>query len=182
MPRFVGPGGPPRKAVPTKNLFGFAERVKIDAELLALFVEVRTLESQGFCDVGHVEIVAANFGEEDFAFEGFRALLESSLPRRGFRGRCSGGEFTAGEGQTNIVIRYGVFGGEQDQTLDNIAEFTNVAGPGIAAKFGDGVVRKDFLFPAVLMGDLLREMGDESRKIFLAFAERGRVRGKTKMR
>jgi len=54
--------------------------VKVDTELLALFVEVRTLEPEGAGDVGHMEIVAAYLIEEDFAFERFGALLKSSLP------------------------------------------------------------------------------------------------------
>ena len=54
--------------------------MKVDAELLALFVEVGALEAKGTGDVGHMEIVAADLIEEDFAFERFGALLKSSLP------------------------------------------------------------------------------------------------------
>jgi hypothetical protein len=36
--------------------------MEIDAELLALFVEVAAFEAEGAGDVGHMEIVAADFG------------------------------------------------------------------------------------------------------------------------
>jgi hypothetical protein len=62
------------------ELLGVAEGVEVDAELLALFVEVGALETEGAGDVGHMEIVASDFVEEDFAFEGFGALLKGSLP------------------------------------------------------------------------------------------------------
>ena len=55
--------------------------MEVDAELLALLVKVGALEAEGAGDVSHVEIVAADFGEENFAFESFRALLKSSLSR-----------------------------------------------------------------------------------------------------
>ena len=155
-----------------KFLLGLAEGVEIDAELLALLVEVAAFEAEGAGDVGHVEIVAANFGEEDFAFEGFGALLESSLPRRGVGSGSGSGEFAGGKREADIVVGDGVFAGEKDEALDDVAKFADVAGPGIAAKFGDGVVGEEFFFPAVLLGDLLGEVGDERGKIFFAFAQR----------
>ena len=69
-------------------LLGFAEGVEIDAELLALFVEVAAFEAEGAGDIGHVEIVAADFGEEGFALEGFGAFDESALSGVGVCGRA----------------------------------------------------------------------------------------------
>ena len=81
--------------------------------MLALFVEVGAFEAQGAGYVGHMEVVAADFGEEDFAFEGFRALLESSLPRCGVDGGSGAhGEFDGGEGLSDVIVANGVFGGE----------------------------------------------------------------------
>ena len=42
--------------------------------MLAFFVEVAAFEAEGAGYVGHVEVVALDFGEEDFFFEGFGAL------------------------------------------------------------------------------------------------------------
>jgi hypothetical protein len=44
--------------------------------LLALLVKVAALEAEGLGNVRHVEVVAANFGEEDFLFEGLGAFGE----------------------------------------------------------------------------------------------------------
>ena len=79
--------------------------MQIDAELLALLVEVAALEAEGAGNVGHVEIVAANFGEEDFAFEGFGAFDESSLPRwRRWRRLRADGRFAGGQDQADIFV------------------------------------------------------------------------------
>ena len=64
-------------------LVGFAEGLEIDAELLAFFVEVAAFEAEGAGDVGHVEIVALDFGEENFFFEGFGAFGEGAGGKRG---------------------------------------------------------------------------------------------------
>jgi len=61
-----------------EKLVGFAEGLQVDAELLAFFVEVAAFEAEGAGDVGHVEIVAFDFGEENFFFEGFGAFGESA--------------------------------------------------------------------------------------------------------
>ena len=69
----------------------------------------------------------------------------------------------------DINSGYGVFGREEDEALDYVAQLADIAGPGVAAKFGDGVWGKEFFFPTVLGGDLACEMGDEIGKIFGAF-------------
>ena len=132
-------GGPYK----TRNSLGFAEGLEVDAELLALLVKMAALEAESASDIGHVEVVAADFGEEDFAFERFGALLESSLPRRGAGGGdgCSCG-FGGGENEADIIGGDGVFGGKKDEPLHNIAEFADIAGPMIATKFGDGVLHE----------------------------------------
>jgi hypothetical protein len=45
------------------SLLRIAKGVQVDAELLAFFVEVAALEAEGAGDVGHVEVVATDFGE-----------------------------------------------------------------------------------------------------------------------
>jgi len=147
-----------------RRLVGFAEGLPIDAELLALFIEVTAFEAEGAGDVGHVKIVALDFGEQNFFFEGFGAFGESAGGKwgRGRRGTRGGRGFVGRRGYDLGYIggSYAVFGGKEDQALDYVAEFADVAGPGVAAKFGDGVGGEEFFFPTVLGGDLAGEMGD----------------------
>lgn len=158
-------------------LLGFAEGVEIYTELLALFVEVAAFEAEGAGYVGHMEIVAADFGEKGFALEGFGAFDESAL--RGV-GICSGGGggFGGGQGEADVVRRDGVFGGEEDEALNDVAQLADVAGPGVAEQFGDGFWREQFFFPAILRGDLASEMGDQVWKILGALAKRRQGQGK----
>ena len=62
----------------SKVLLRLAEGLEVDSELLALFVEVAAFEAEDAGDVGHVEIVAADFGEEHFPFERFGAFHQRS--------------------------------------------------------------------------------------------------------
>lgn len=55
-----------------------AQGLQVDAELLALFVEVAAFEAEDAGHIGHVEIVAADFGKEHFPFEGFGPFHERS--------------------------------------------------------------------------------------------------------
>ena len=132
------------------------------------------LKAEGAGDVGHVEIVAADFGEEDFALEGFSALDQSPLLRGGFctEGGINRGSVCCREGEANVLVGHGVFSGEEGETFDDIAKFADVAGPGIAAQLRDRVAGKGFVLPAVLLGDLARKMGDELGEIFEAVAQR----------
>src|SRR5215470_18394382 len=69
-----------REALGLRSL-GLAERLQVDAELLALFVEVAAFEAEDAGDVGHVEIVAADFGQEHFPFVRFRPFHQRSRTR-----------------------------------------------------------------------------------------------------
>src|SRR5580693_6845577 len=55
--------------------------LKIDAELLALFIEVAALEAQRARGVGHVVMMSAQFGEQHLALERFQALRQSPASR-----------------------------------------------------------------------------------------------------
>jgi hypothetical protein len=57
-----------------KESVRLAKRLKIDSELLALFVEMAAFQTKRPGYVGHVEIVALNFSEEHFPLESFRAF------------------------------------------------------------------------------------------------------------
>ena len=132
------------------------------------------LEAEVASDIGHVEIVAADFGEEDFSLESFSALDESSLLQGGSSGDrgVDRGGICGGQGEENIFGVNGVCGGEEGEAFDDIAKFADVAGPVITAQLRDRVVGKGFVFPAVLLGDLAGKMGDELGEIFQAIAQR----------
>jgi hypothetical protein len=141
--------------------------------LLTLFVEVAALEAEGAGNVGHVEIVAADFGEEDFALESFGTLDESSLLGGGFAGGggIHRGGVRSGQGQANIFRANSVFGGEEGEAFDDIAQFADITGPGITAQLRDGFVGERFFFPTVLFGYLAGKMDDELGKILEAIAQ-----------
>lgn len=88
-----------------------AEGLQVDAELLALLVQVTALEAEGAGDVGHVKIMPANLAKQDFTFEGFGALHKRSLPRfcvaPGTRG------FAAGQRRAHFFGADRVFRSEQ---------------------------------------------------------------------
>src|ERR1700757_833448 len=103
-----------RRTRPALQLLGFAEGLEVDAELLALLVEVGAFEAEGASDVGHMEIVAANFGEEDFPLKDLGAPVETSLPRGGCRGsRCGDHCVPGGEDQADVIFADGVLGREK---------------------------------------------------------------------
>ena len=58
------------------GLFGLAEGLQVDSQLLTFLVQVTALQAQGARDIGHVEIVATDFRKEHFPFERFRAFRE----------------------------------------------------------------------------------------------------------
>src|ERR1051326_4372899 len=62
------------------RLFRPAQGLQVDSQLLAFFVEMAAFEAQSASDVGHMKIVTANLGEQDFFFERFGAC-----------GECDGG-------------------------------------------------------------------------------------------
>src|SRR5215472_1201088 len=161
------------------RLLGFAEGREVDSELLALLVQMAAFEAEGAGDIGHMEIVAANFGEKDFAFEGGRALLESSLPcGGGCPDRGDGCGFAGGQNQADIFGADGVGGGKKHEALDDVAKFADIARPGVGAQFNDCQVGEPFGFPAVLVGDLGREMRCQCGKIVRSFAKRGEMQRK----
>ena len=177
--RPLGESEPDRCEVPCSPLFGLAQGLQVDAELLALFVQVAALEAQSTRNVGHMEIVAVDFGEENFTLEGFGALLERSLCRTGLAIAPAGqGDIAGRKNKSHILGAYRVFGREQNEAFDDVAQFADVAGPGVAPQFGDGFVRKELFFPAVLPGDLTGEVGDEIGKILRALPQRRQDQGK----
>ena len=78
------------------------------------------------------------------------------------------------QNQTNVSVSNGLLASEQDQSLDDVAEFADVAGPGIAAKFGDRRLwRRVFLSSRFAWRPGGRSVRRECGKIFEAFAQRG---------
>src|ERR1700675_3179620 len=124
------------------RLFGLAEGLEIDTELLALLVEVAALQAERAGDIGHVEIVAANLAEEDFPFKDFGALGERAGLHRGGTARIRGVLRQAlGDGQNEANVSGGnrSFAGEKHEALDHVAKLADVARPAVAAQLGNGV-------------------------------------------
>src|SRR5579863_6098331 len=67
---FESPGRQERRL----RLVNLSHRGEVYSQLLALFVEVAAFEAHGTRYVGHMKILAANFGEQHFPFELLRAL------------------------------------------------------------------------------------------------------------
>src|SRR5437899_10496570 len=104
-------------------LLGFAEGLQVDAELLALLIEMTALQAEGARDIGHVEIVAANFTEQDFTFEGFRALQKCSLPR--IRAAAGISRFSTWDHEPYIFRANRVFCGQKHQSLHDVPQFAH---------------------------------------------------------
>ena len=114
--------------------------MQVDAELLALFVEVATFEAEGAGDVGHVKIVPADFAEQDFALEGFSAFQKCPLPRfRVASGACS---FSAREYHPHFVGVDRIVPSEQHQSFNDVPQLAYVARPGLFSQPCDCVRRK----------------------------------------
>src|SRR5215472_17248569 len=62
------------------RLLGFAEGREVDPELLALLVQMAAFEAEGAGDIGHMEIVAANFGKEDLRCSRVPCPAEAAAP------------------------------------------------------------------------------------------------------
>ena len=95
------------------ELLGLAEGLQINAELLAFFVEVAALESQRAGDVGHVKVVALDFREQHFLFEGFGALGKCPLPCRSSNCRRRAASSFAREHKAHVRSGDGIFRGQQ---------------------------------------------------------------------
>src|SRR5690242_1110925 len=134
------------------------------------------LESEGARDVGHVKVVAVDFREQDFLFESFRAFREGAVSR----GRTCriGSPVGSGKNESDVFERNGVARRQEDETLNDIPQFAEVSRPGIPPQRADGVISEDFFLPAILRGDLAREMADEFGEVVQPLAERRQNEGK----
>src|SRR5260370_38178933 len=75
--------GPQRQQTPLNQLIRSSIRFSFGAQvypqLLALLVEMAAFQAQRACDVGHVVMMAAQFCEQYFAFEGFDAVGQRAV-------------------------------------------------------------------------------------------------------
>lgn len=63
------------REVPRKlRLFGLAQRLEIDPQLLALLIEVAALQAESPGYIGHVEVVLAKLPQQYFLLERFGAF------------------------------------------------------------------------------------------------------------
>src|SRR5262249_3773282 len=131
-----------------KSLLWFAERMEIDSKLLALLIKVAALEAKSSRDVGHVKVVAANFGQQQFPFKSLGARGEAAgAGRCGGWGRCARGLW---EHQAHVLGGNGIVRRKKHQPFDHVAKFADIAGPGILTQLADSLLEEDLFFPAVL--------------------------------
>ncbi len=130
--------------------------------MLALLVEVAALEAQGAGCVGHVVMMAAEFGKQYFPFEGLHALGKSA----GFHRRGGFAITGRGKGQVDFLAGDRFAGREQQDALDHVPQFADIAGPRIALQNFQRFGRKMFLFPSILRRDLRREILGKDGNLF----------------
>jgi hypothetical protein len=84
--------------------------------LLAFLVEVAALQAQGAGGVGHVVMMAAQFGKQHFPFKRFYALPQRSISTG------SSGFAVAGrrKGHTDFIGSDRIIPGKQQNTFDNV--------------------------------------------------------------
>jgi hypothetical protein len=61
-------------------LFRLAQRMQVNAELLALLVEMTAFEAQRARHVGHVKVLTPNFRQQNFFLERFGAFRQRPAP------------------------------------------------------------------------------------------------------
>ena len=147
--------------------------------MLALFVEVAALHAEGLGRVGHVIVVALEFEEKRFAFEGFNAIGERSNSGRRRPIRMRGGKLrrlrqSALDG--GIIDNVGRV--QEQNAYDNVAQFAHISGPGLSLQHINCLARKSLQLPTILLGKLLGEMLDKDADIVAAFAQRREHDGK----
>src|SRR5262249_6431045 len=108
-----------------------ADGAEVNAELLALLVEMAALEAERTRHIGHVMMVALELGEQHLPLERLDAFGERAAGRAGggATGRLSGG---LGQRQADRGSVHFVATRKQQQPLDDVAQLTHVAGPGVA--------------------------------------------------
>ena len=82
--------------------------------------------------------------------------------------------------QDYSAVEFDIFAGdvvaaEDDEPLDNVAEFAYIAGPTALLQGGDGRAVEGLFSPTLLGTNLLGEVIDEERYVFFAVVETGHV-------
>jgi hypothetical protein len=65
-----------RPGIHASDLFRSAQRLQVNSQLLAFLIEMAAFEPEGAGNIGHVQSVPTNFGQQDFSLEGFGARRE----------------------------------------------------------------------------------------------------------
>src|SRR5436853_3138573 len=125
------------------------------------------LEAEGLCSVRHVRLIAFQFGEDHLAFETLNAALQgtgSSSSRGQAHRRLRQGSLNARE--VNFALSR-----QKKQTLHNVAQFTNIAGPCVGLQSFDRLRLEGQRFPPVLRAQLRRKVFDQLREVVAAFTQ-----------
>ena len=96
---------------------------------MGFLVKVAAFEAKGLGGVGDMRLVAFQFGDDRFAFERLNAIGERTVEGR-LRQRSSACGRRERE-LDSIRIHFRI-GSEEQETLDNVAEFPDIARPGMS--------------------------------------------------
>src|ERR1700733_4271906 len=152
--------------------------MNVNAKLLALFIEVTPFEAKSLRSVRHVVSIPLQLFKNRLPLEIRCSFGKSSRCRWG---RCrsiapsvtrSAADPRLRQSKSHIAFLNRVTRRQQQHSLDYVAQFSNIAGPRILYEFRNRFGRKRLRFPAVLLGNLPREMRSQPRDILFALAQR----------
>jgi hypothetical protein len=110
-------------------IFAVAETRQVDSQLMGFLVEVAAFEAERLGGIGDVRLIALQLGDDRLAFEGLHAICERAVEGRlRKRSRACG----RGERKLDSIRIHFPIGSEEQETLDNVAEFPDIARPGVS--------------------------------------------------
>jgi len=147
-----------------------------DSQLLALLIEVAAFETQSFGRLSDAPVVPSQFLKNFCPFKGRNPL-----------GQWPCGVWNAGvgclvhgvSGWQGEPDRLGIDGssGQQQEPLDDIAQFADVARPGVLLERINGLFCERNRLPSILCADLAGKVLDQSGQIFGALTQRRQLDG-----
>ena len=122
-------------------------------------------EADGCGGLGHVPTIFLEFPENKFTFVGAAGFVQGAV------GLLSAFDHAAKKFWRKMVRLDTHLRADDDQTLDEVAEFANVAGPGVAKKNFQGAVGEFASFFSVGGTEFIQEMTSEDWNVGGAVAQ-----------
>src|SRR5215469_11473801 len=142
-----------------------------DAQRFHFAVEVRAFEADGVGGLRHVPAVFLQLAQDELAFIGAACFVKRAVRlMRGF-------DDAAEKFRREMVGLDADLRADNDQALDQIPEFADVAGPGITEKNFKRAVREFARALAVSGAKFVEEVAGKNRNVFLAVAQRRNKEG-----